>query len=222
MLLPALLTKAVACGVMMLTPWHPRLGADSYSSISAGALQHHGYRFEARYVSPGNPLTLQEHRRLERHHIRIIVTWEYGARDYMGGYREGRLEARAAQAQCKAAGIYHAPVYFAVDSDVVGLYGNVGLHNLAAYLMGAAAVLGVHRVGLYGGYPEVRLAHHRHLASFFWQTSAWSYGKWLDAAQIHQGRGGEGNHYVADYNVPFAGTTLDRDWAVKRYYGGAG
>lgn len=130
-----------------------------------------------RYVStPGNPknVTPAEVIAYKQAGIGLGIVFESVADRVLGGRANGEADARLARDQLTALKMHSAPCYFAVDFDLRGAY---QLVQLKEYLHGACAVLGHGRVGIYGGYVPVHFARKNKLCSWFWQTSAWSYGK---------------------------------------------
>jgi hypothetical protein len=70
-------------------------------------------------------------------------------------------------------------------------------------------VLGPGRVGVYGSYATVAHCAAAGTAAWFWQTYAWSGGRWHPAAHLQQYRN----------NVALAGGTVDLTRAVTTDYG---
>ena len=74
------------------------------------------------------------------------------------------------------------PIYFSADWDTT----EADQEGINAYLDGAATVIGVENVGIYGGYWSVSRALDAGKVRWAWQTKAWSGGN-LDARrQLHQ------------------------------------
>jgi hypothetical protein len=109
----------------------------------------------------------------------IVVVWETTAGRALAGHAAGVADAQAAEAQRKAVGMpADMPLHFAVDTDT-------DWPHVAAYFAGAVSVLGLHRVGVYGGFEVIEgaaAAGHKYL----WQTVAWSGGHWSTHATIRQ------------------------------------
>jgi hypothetical protein len=97
------------------------------------------------------------------------------------------------------------PIYFGVDFDAT----DEDKPKIANYLRGAATVLGSRRVGVYGGYWVVKYCFDHALATFGWQTYAWSGGHRDQRAQLYQHRNG----------VHIGGVVCDRDTAYARDFG---
>ncbi|MEU9022352.1 glycoside hydrolase domain-containing protein [Actinomadura sp. NPDC048394] len=152
----------------------------------AAALQRAGAKFVCRYLSPdttGKNLDAGEARELGAAGIAIVVVWESTAARARAGRDAGAVDARTAAAQAAACGMPpDRPIYFAVDFDAAP----ADQSPINAYLRGAASVLGVARVGIYGGYWPVSRALDAGLARWAWQTYAWSGGRWDARAQLQQ------------------------------------
>lgn len=95
------------------------------------------------------------------------------------------------------------PIYFSVD------VGSPNWSAVRAACQGAASVIGADRVGIYGGYDTIKFVHDNGLARWFWQTFAWSGGRWHPAAHIQQYRNG----------VTIDGADCDLDRAMTDDYG---
>jgi hypothetical protein len=101
----------------------------------------------------------------------------------LSGESAGKIDAAWSRDQAAAAGITDLEcVYFACDFDI-----QPGQYAAAdAYLQGAASVLGVSKVGTYGGYAWVTHCRAAGLAAFLWQTGAWSYTLVANGINIYQ------------------------------------
>src|SRR3954454_20328663 len=144
---------------------------------SASAIKAAGGSFVCRYISSfapndtnGKNLIQSEAKSLLAAGIQIAVVVEEGASRMLGGHAAGVADAQHADTVVKALGMPGIPVYFACDFDASP--GDQTAIN--AYLDGVASVIGLNRVGPYGGYwPCVRAAKAGK-AKYFWQTRAWS------------------------------------------------
>lgn len=147
-----------------------------------------GAHFVCRYLSndAGKNLTRAEADALTAAGIAIVCNWESTAtRADDGGFTGGAQDARAALTQARACGIPDdRPIYFSVDQDTT-----VGV-NISAYFKGVGSVLPLSRIGVYGSYAVVKGCLDAGLASWGWQTYAWSRGKWDDRAHIRQVQNG--------------------------------
>lgn len=145
-----------------------------------------GYRFVMRYIShdPRKDLTIQERDELWAHGLQVGLVFEASAGRALAGYSAGVTDARGADQRTAELGL-PVPVYFAVDFDAT----DEQKPTIAAYIRGAASVLGGDRVGVYGGFYVVRYLAEEHPdspCSWFWQTLAWSGGNVHPAAHIYQ------------------------------------
>lgn len=172
------------------------------------ALQNAGVRFVCRYLShdtTGKNLDRAEAEAYSAAGIDIVVVWESTANRALDGHAAGAQDARDALAQAMACGMPPGrPVFFAVDFDATGQTGAVN-----TYLDGAASVLGVDRVGVYGGYAAVHSALNGSHAKWSWQTYGWSGGNWDPRNHIEQ--------YSNDHII--GGVGLDYDRAMKSDFG---
>jgi hypothetical protein len=174
-----------------------------FSRPDVTCLRTNGYTFACRYVWSGqNPpsaklLQKAEADRLKAAGLRVVSNFESWTDRALDGYEAGRADARVAMANTmNAGGPANAVVYFSIDFNATAsqLSGSV-----AAYFRGAVTELGLPRVGVYGGYRHVKYIHENWLASWVWQTYAWSGGLWYPQANIRQVRNG----------VTLCGGTLD-------------
>lgn len=147
-----------------------------------------GIKFVMRYIShdPGKDLTVAEKDQLFRRGINVGVVYESTAGRALSGFAGGRADALYANARVKALGLDGIPIYFAVDFDAT----DAQKPTIAAYLSGAGAVLGKHRVGVYGGYHVIKYAASHRVCDWFWQTYAWSGGLVHPQTHIYQYRNG--------------------------------
>jgi hypothetical protein len=181
----------------------------AWSKPSIAALHQAGAKFACRYLShdaTGKSLTRSEANALTAAGIWIVVVWETTANRALSGQAGGVADARAANAQAQACGMPEdRPVYFAVDWDASGAQ----QAQINAYLNGASSVLGLDRVGMYGGVGPIRRAFDAEMIRWGWQTYAWSGGQWDARAQLQQYKNG----------VNVGGADCDYDRAVVDDYG---
>lgn len=185
-------------------------GVDSADPApSVPALRAAKLSFACRYLSPpGNSknLTAAEAMRLHRGGIAIVTVWESWGTRASEGRAAGIADAREALALGKACGGPAGfPVFFAVDYDPAG-----ATSRLVPYFAGAISVLGIKRVGAYGGKAAIDMAYGmgiRHL----WQTYAWSGSPtaWHPAATLRQYSNG---HTVG-------GVPVDLNYATAHDFG---
>jgi hypothetical protein len=111
--------------------------------------------------------------------VGVVTVWETTTTRATAGWAAGVADARAADSERAALGLgADHPIYFAVDEDVPWSV-------VQAYFDGAASVIGLGRVGAYGGYRVVEGAYG-HGIRYLWQTVAWSGGLWSVHADIRQ------------------------------------
>lgn len=132
-----------------------------------------------------------------------VLVWETTQTRALSGFAGGVSDARAAATQTRALG---APANVHIDAAVDFDATAAQQGPIDAYFRGWDSVLGVKRVGDYGGYwPTIRLCE-AHLVTRSWQTYAWSGGNWAPAscAPLEQ--------YLND-------NTVDYDRAIAADYG---
>jgi hypothetical protein len=176
----------------------------SAGRLSSLALKDNGLSFVCRYVSTaGNAknLTAAEVADWSANGIGIVVVFEQGAQNALGGGARGTRDATTAQSQLDALGLSTAPVYFAVDFDATADQ----LPTVSDYLTGAAGVIGPERTGVYGSHAVVQYALDEGAARYAWQTYAWSHRELDPRAHLYQ--------YHNDERV--AGVAVDRDRTVS-------
>jgi hypothetical protein len=166
----------------------PIQGCDySFARPTPSSLVSMGYQFVARYLSgapaSGKDLTASEMQSLEAGGLDIVLTWETDGTDCQNGMSAGVSDAQAAEAEVESIGApTNRPIYFAVDFDA----DSSDASACNAYFQGVASVIGLNRTGVYGGYYIVNELMSGGLATWGWQTYAWSNGQWDSAAQLRQ------------------------------------
>lgn len=147
-----------------------------------------GKHFAGRYFGPGGKwkhATCTEVSALRVAGVAVVALAEGDKYDPRDGEPRGRAHAIAADAAVRAAGMgYDIPIYFAVDWDAQPSEFRV----IAHYLYGVAATIGRERTGIYGGYDVIKWAADTRNAQWFFQTYAWSGGKWFAGNHIEQYR----------------------------------
>lgn len=162
-----------------------------------------GKRFVVRYLSHDSSKNLSpaELREWHKEGIAVGVVWESTSSRALAGHQAGAEDARAAQYQLGQLRLPQLPVYFAVDFDAT----DQQKPALAAYMNGAASVIGRSRVGAYGGYHVIDyLLRHRAIA-YAWQTYAWSGGRVRKGIHLYQHQNG----------VRIGSASCDLDWAFQ-------
>ncbi|NUR30515.1 MAG: DUF1906 domain-containing protein [Catenulispora sp.] len=153
---------------------------------SPSALVAAGKHFACRYGGPGSDskqLHASERDALFGAGLGIVANAEGAADGLLGGYSAGVSWARSALDHFGALGLPASrPIYLSADFDMTsGQWSTV-----ANGLRGAASVLGLSRVGVYGGYNAMVWARRDGVARWFWQTYAWSGGRWAAGNHIEQ------------------------------------
>ncbi len=178
-----------------------RFGVDyAWGDPGVSALEKAGVTFVCRYLSyPGNTKNLRpdEAARLLKAGIDIVTVFETTTARALSGYDGGAHDAFSANQQLLALGApAGAPVYFTVDFDAA-----YEQPHIDRYLRGAAKVIGLDRVGVYGGYWVVKRCFDAGVVKYGWQTYAWSGGRWEPRAQLQQYSNGHRLNGVAvDYD----------------------
>lgn len=161
----------------------------------AAAISAAGYGFVCRYLDNGFPgranLTSAELSDMRAHGVAVAVVWESAANRAAAGHDAGVADARAADVAVTAAGAAGWPVYFAVDYDLPDAAPGstdprAKLGAVADYFAGVVSVLGVGRTGVYGGFWAVSRVLDAGLASYAWQTAAWSGNNTDPRIHLHQ------------------------------------
>jgi hypothetical protein len=111
---------------------------------------------------------------IRAHGLGLVLVYEEYIYRPLEGRPAGHADAVVALAQARAAGFPEdRPVYFAVDFDAKITHQPA----IDEYLRGAAEVLGIARVGVYGGINLIDRCWASKTATWYWQTGAWSYHK---------------------------------------------
>jgi hypothetical protein len=180
----------------------------SYDPPSVSGLVAAGKRFVVRYGGVGKTgklLTAAETTALRKSGLAVVANVEETAQAFRGA-AAGVQHAKAGDAFFRSRGMPgDRPIYFSVDWAA----GTADWSAVDAALRGAASVIGPDRVGVYGGYNTIAHCVTAGTATWFWQTYAWSGGKWHPACHLQQYRN----------NVTLAGGTVDLDRAVVPNYG---
>jgi Domain of unknown function (DUF1906) len=175
---------------------------------SAAGLAAAGKRFAIRYGGPGSAgkqLDAAELSALRAAGLDIVANAEGSAGGYLGA-AAGRAWAGAAEQHFRDLGMpADRPIYFSVDFDA----GPADWPAIDAALRGSAEIIGAGRVGVYGSYDTIAHCVAAGTARWFWQTYAWSGGRWHPQAHLQQYRNG----------VALAGGTVDLTRATTADYG---
>ena len=172
----------------------PELEGVDYSWARPGgaALKAAGKSFAMRYVpyqgDGGKGLKADELADLQANGIAVGLVFESTAGRMLEGYGAGVTDATVSLAAAAMLGFpKDRPIYFACDFDTIP----VQLAMIDDYLRGAASVLGIERVGVYGEYDVVDHCLALGTARWFWQTYAWSGGRVHAAAHVLQYSNGQ-------------------------------
>jgi hypothetical protein len=150
-------------------------GVDYSEGYDIHTLTSNVVSFACRYVGYTSPvlpqtkiLTLQEAQDLSSANISIVSNWEWTANRAQDGFNAGASDAFLADKLHQSlGGPSNKPIYFSVDYNSPG-------SDVVPYFQGLASAIGLHRVGVYGPYACVKYLAQHSLASWFWQTYAWS------------------------------------------------
>lgn len=159
----------------------------AWSRPSPSSLKAAGKVFACRYGGPGSDgkqLDAAEAAALNAHGVSIVANAEGAADGMLRGWDAGVLWAKDAEAHFRACGMPAGrPIYFSADFDVQA---GAQWAAVASALKGAASVIGLGRVGIYGGRWPIQWARSNGVAKWFWQTYAWSNGVWVPGNHIEQ------------------------------------
>lgn len=163
-----------------------KLGIDyTNSSLKGSVIKEHGYSFVGRYLSysPWKTITKREYDDLKENDLGVILVWETTEQRTMSGYTGGVEDAKAAADLADQIGFPNdKPIYFAVDYE----FNPEQLKTVSRYFEGVGSVISTKLVGVYGGLQTVKTILDDYLATYAWQTLAWSHGEWDPRAQVQQ------------------------------------
>lgn len=157
----------------------------SWARPGAANIVAKGYTFVLRYLShdSGKTLDAPDLNDLRSHGLDVGVVWESTATRPLVGHDGGVQDAKDAVAEADALGIPSSvPIYFAVDFDINDAQKVVA----GEYMKGVISVIGLDRVGAYGGFYWIKYCVENNLAVKFWQTLAWSGGQVHPKTDIYQ------------------------------------
>jgi hypothetical protein len=145
-----------------------------------------GIKFACRYVGGGSAdkhLTATERDALHAAGIAIVANFESTQSRALGGFQAGSDDGDLADRAMRELGFPPTlPCYFSVDFDATDRQ----LPIVADYFRGVATQLPLARIGVYGGINTVNYLAGHQLARYFWQTYAWSHGRWAGVNHIQQ------------------------------------
>ena len=182
----------------------------SWGRPSGSAIKQSGRDFAVRYLfedgQGGKGLDQSEIDDLRANGVDIPVVYEEYA-DSFRGYDAGVAQAQRAQAALNKLSLpKDLPIYFAVDWDTT----EADQADINAALDGAASVIGLSRVGVYGSFYVMNRS--RGHATWFWQTYAWSGGQVADNIHLYQYKNGQ----------TLAGHAVDYTRALQDQFGQSG
>lgn len=160
---------------------------------------------DTNFITPqGKCLTKTEAQLLSEAGISVVSNFEWYANRPLEGFLAGISDAQEAnKIHLGCGGPPDAPIYFSVDYNSNG-------YDAVDYFKGVVSALGISRVGVYGPYTVMQVfVGNGGLASFYWQTYAWSGGQWFPNNDIEQYANGQ----------TLAGVEVDYDRALTSYYG---
>jgi hypothetical protein len=182
---------------------------------TAAQVKAAGYVGVVRYIGfPANRkcLTAAEFADMTGHGVGVALVYEQTAGDALAGRAAGRAAARLALAHAADLGfpVGSRPIYYACDTDVVS---EAQFGAVLEYLRGAGEVHGgPARVGVYGEFDVMERAGAAGVASWFWQTRAWSGGRLSGRAHLRQ--------EIGTYTV--GGIACDRNTILAADWGQTG
>lgn len=189
----------------------------SWARPGGATLKRAGKHFAVRYLYPdgqgGKGLDPGELADLLGNGVDVALVYESYVARPKEGRAAGQEDARISQGEINRLGLpKNTPVYFAVDWDATP--GEQGV--IDEYLRGAADVIGIDRVGVYGGYHVVKRCQQNGTARWLWQTYAWSGGNVLPGIHLYQYRNGQNLNGAVDYCQ-----ALQDNYGQQSKFGGA-
>lgn len=161
-----------------------------YSAGYPGAanIAARGYAGGMRYLpkegtSEVKPLTANEVLDYRAHDLELGLIYQHVSRTrVLDGRTAGRHDAAWALNRANECGIVPRAIYFAVDFDTIGPQQWAAVRE---YMLGAAEIIGLARVGCYGEYDLLDYLFARASITWGWQTYAWSAGHNQDSQPRH-------------------------------------
>lgn len=177
---------------------------------SAASLAAAGKHFVCTYLSTADDwrvMTPGEISGLIAGDIELVGNYEgYTGREMLNGGSQGAADAPYAQANLLRLGLAPLqPIFFSADFDAAP--GDQSA--IDDYLRGAASIIGLDRVGVYGSVYVLERCAANGTAKWFWQTTAWSGGQLFDGAHLYQ----------YQYNMYIDGVNVDYTQALVPHYG---
>jgi hypothetical protein len=146
------------------------------NQVYAGAVRYIGFPDRRKCT------TFTELADFNAHGLGMALVFEDTAGDWRGGYDAGVRAGQLARAHANAIGFPHTrPIYLAIDQDVVTV---AEFATVIEYLRGANGPLGGPKLtGVYGETDVINKARVAGVATWYWDTTAWSHG--VVASGIH-------------------------------------
>lgn len=176
-------------------------------------IKNAGKQFVVRYLfedgQGGKGLDANELADLVNNGLEIVLVYEAFAASPKEGAQTGKAHAAAAQREINRLGLPEkSVVYFAADWDAQA----GDQPAIDDYLRGAASIIGLDRVGLYGSADVMQRTMQSGTAKWFWQTYAWSRGRVQEGIHLYQYLNGQNLNGAVDYNR----TSLDNYGQVSK------
>ena len=144
-----------------------------------------GYVGVVRYLAPAidapKVIYQPEYDALRAAGLQIALNWEWYGWRAREGASAGTADAQEALQQAEALG-YTGAIYFSVDYDA----SEADQPAINAYFSACAEVIGLARLGAYGGYWPLSRLFDAELIRFGWQAIAWSGGNRESRAHLYQ------------------------------------
>jgi hypothetical protein len=133
----------------------------------AGAVRYIGFPERRKCTNAGEVADFKNHG------LAMGLVYEDDLTDWRGGFTRGQSSARRARMHATAIGFpENRPIYMAIDQDVVA---SGEFTTMLEYLRGAGTSLGgAQLTGVYGEADVIDRARDAGVASWYWQTAAWS------------------------------------------------
>lgn len=183
----------------------------------AAAIKKAGYVGAVRYIGfpdRGKCTNRGEFADFADHQLGIALVFEANAARWREGFSAGEVDGRRGRDHSNTVGFpADRPIYMAIDQDVVR---SGEFATMVEYLRGAGSTLGgVGVTGVYGEADVVDRARQAGVASYFWQTAAWSRGRRTTANLFQR----VGTVYVGGIACDIS-DVLAPDWGQHNYKGG--
>lgn len=163
--------------------------ADCYGPPDIAQVRADGFGGLVRYTShqAGKCITVTEAQQERAAGLELLLVFEDSATNALGGYPQGTTDARFANSVADSVG-YPAgcPIFYAVDFPATPNQ----IPTVEDYFAGVLAVR-ARPSGVYGGITTVNTVMAAGLATYAWQTLAWSNGEISGRAVLYQSAVGQ-------------------------------